>query len=392
MTVQLLSINGVSISPKIPDRIIVQLAPNTIVSYADIISATGTLKHPENFSIDGDREFDYIHYLALHDIYATMKPSAIQVLDHHPGSALFESLFVVKFYFVATIKKVFSPDQAALLVGILIGQKSLLSKDVLNQLQLSGLTHLVVLSGYNITAIGLAIATMFSWMGCGYRSRRIFAMMVISLFICMTGFSAASVRPWIMTMMVFLLQITTRPLRIERVVMIVLVIMVMINPRALIYDVSLHLSFIGFLGLAYGTPILEKWFSKFPEWYGIRDMIIETLSVQMSVLPYLLWMNGIFSPLMVVANLMTVPLTSMVMGLGFLGAGFALLVPKIILLPMFLILKVVLQYILSVAKIFSSMHFLIYTFGAISGWWIVGVYGMFVVGICYTTKVTANTL
>jgi hypothetical protein len=68
----------------------------TDVSYGDEVSVTGMIKHPENFMTDTDREFDYINYLAAHDIYGLMTVSHIEIINHHQKSIFIEELFKIK--------------------------------------------------------------------------------------------------------------------------------------------------------------------------------------------------------------------------------------------------------------------------------------------------------
>ena len=280
------------------------------VSYGDKVSVTGIIKHPENFMTDTDREFDYVNYLAVHDIYGLMNVSQIEILDHHQKSIFVENLFLIKKYFVTEIKNLFPKSEAGLFAGIIIGEKSLLPKEVLSDFQIAGLTHMIVLSGYNITIVATSIITLLAYCGFAYRSRRIGAMIAIPVFLIMTGLGASSVRAGIMSMIVFLLQITTRPAHNLRIILYTAGIMIFLNPRILLHDPGFHMSFLAFIGLVYVTPVLENIFKT-------QNLIIETLSVQIFVMPYILWMNGRVSLLLLVSNILTVPLVPIIMGTGF---------------------------------------------------------------------------
>lgn len=304
----------------IPDRVLVTLDPLAAgdVAYGDRVVLRGELSRPENFLTDTDREFDYVGYLAIHDVSATMRASSVEVSAHHREDRLSEALFAIKRRFVATVREVFPSPQSGLLAGIMIGEKSLLPQQVTQDFQIAGLTHMVVLSGYNITIVALSAMTVLAWLGLGYRARRGGALIIIPLFIVMTGMGASSVRAGIMSMIVFVLQITTRPNHVGRLILYALATMVYANPRILLYDPLLHMSFLAFVGLIFMTPVLAKRFSRFGEWFGLRDLAVETLSVQAFVMPYLLWMNGRFSMLLLFSNLLTVPAVPLIMGGGFL--------------------------------------------------------------------------
>lgn len=291
--------------------ILATLQNGSDVSYGDKVSVTGIIEHPENFMTDTDREFDYVNYLKVKDIYGLMKVSSIEVLEHHQGNVLVEKLYAIKKYFVGVIRNLFPKAEAGLFAGIIIGEKSLLPKEVLEDFQIAGLTHMIVLSGYNITIIALFMITLLANAGFGYRERRVGAILIIPLFLIMTGLGASSLRAGIMSIMVFILQITTRPAHTFRIILYTLGIMVFANPRILLHDPSFHMSFLAFVGLIYVTPVLEALFKR-------SNFIIETLSVQIFVLPYILWMNGRVSLLLLVSNVLTVPIIPFIMGLGFI--------------------------------------------------------------------------
>ena len=374
VTIKLVSINGITISSAIPDRVLVTLASGSDLSYGDQIYFVGKLQHPESFTTDTDREFDYPHYLQIHDVYETVHPKTFRLISSHASFLKF--IFSIKKYFVHSIVQLF-PDksQAGLFAGIVIGEKSLFPANNLSDFQIAGLTHMIVLSGYNITIVALAMITILAWCGLGYRARRFGALVAIPIFVVMTGLGASSVRAAIMSMMVFVLQIVTRPVSVTRVVLVTLVSMVVINPPSLVWDPSLHLSFLAFLGLAYASPMVGKLLQKSPELFGLRDLAIETIGVQIVVLPYLLWMSGRVSILLFFANFLTVPLTPVVMGLGFAATIISMIpfvssIGWIISFPV----KILLSYIINIAHIAASIHEATFLIPVFSGWWMIGIY------------------
>ena len=357
------------------DHIQVSFPAHTNVSYGDSVSVVGTLHTPQSFMTDTGREFDYPTYLLVHGIAATMSTKNIQVLDHHEKSRFVEDLFLVKKYFTNEVQKLFPSPENGLFAGIVIGEQSLLPKTNLTEFQIAGLTHMIVLSGYNITVVALGAMWILVMVGFGYRARRIGAIVAIPIFIIMTGMGASSVRAGIMAIIVFLLQLDTRPAHSFRIILLTLSIMVAINPYALLYDPSLHLSFLAFIGLVYVTPITEFLFQKYnvAEWGGMRDLLIETLSVQLFVLPYIIWMSGRVSLLILISNLITVPLTPLVM-----GAGFTVTLLGMIVNPIGVILAKpiswIMTYMLSVAHIVASIRATTFTLPPFGGWVMVGIY------------------
>ncbi len=372
---------------KTGDHIQISLPAHTNVSYGDSVSVTGTLHTPKSFMTDTGREFDYPTYLLVHGIVATMSTKQLQVVNHHNKSRFVEDLFLVKKYFTNEVQKLFPSPEAGLFAGIVIGEQSLLPKTNLTEFQIAGLTHMIVLSGYNITVVALGAMWVLAIVGLGYRARRVGAIIAIPIFIIMTGMGASSVRAGIMAIIVFLLQLDTRPAHSFRIILLTLSIMVAITPYALLYDPSLHLSFLAFIGLVYVTPITEFLFAKYnvADWGGMRDLLIETMSVQLFVLPYIIWMSGRVSLLILISNLITVPLTPLVMGTGFTVTLLGMIIGplgQVLAKP----ISWIMTYMLSVAHIVASIRATTFTLPPFGGWVMVGIYVFIVIIIMVTNQ------
>lgn len=280
------------------------------VAYGDRVTISGTLDHPESFTTTSGRVFEYDNYLAVHDVYATMKIYTVVIKENNQGSKIKKYLFSIRNSFQEKIVSFIKYPESGLLSGILLGQKTMLPQDLVKDFQIAGLSHVMVLSGYNITIIVMFASTLFATFGCGYRTRRWCALGMIPLFIIMTGFGASSVRAGIMAAMLLMLQITTRPNYSFRVLFITAGSMIFYNPRILLHDPSFHLSMLAFIGLLYMTPVLVNFLRQ-------DNLIIETMAVQITVLPYLLYSTGIFSALSLLVNIVTVPLVPGIMLGGF---------------------------------------------------------------------------
>jgi competence protein ComEC len=353
------------------------LQNGTSVSYGDTIKAVGVMKYPENFMTDTDREFDYVNYLKVHDIYGLMKVSTSEIISQHNKSLFIEKLFLIKKYFVDTVKNLFPKSEAGLFAGISIGEKSLLPKDILADFQIAGLTHMIVLSGYNITIIAMSTITLLAYSGLGYRARRVGAMLIIPVFLVMTGLGASSVRAGCMSMILFLLQITTRPAHHLRIIFYTAVIMIFANPRILLRDPSFHMSFLAFIGLVYVTPIMSKFFNGDEESFFLKKLFIETFSVQVFVMPYIIWMNGRVSLLLLVSNILTVPLVPIIMGTGFVVTLLAMVtypLGAMLAVPV----KLGLTYIIWVAHGVASVKAVTFVVPPFGLWVMILIYGAMV--------------
>jgi competence protein ComEC len=133
-------------------------------------------------------------------------------------------------------------------------------------------------------------------------------------------------------------------------------VMVYINPRILLYDPSFHMSFLAFIGLIYVTPIIKNFSLGIPEVFGLKDLLLETFSVQLFVMPYILWMSGRFSIFLLIANIITVPLVPLIMGFGFAAALLGMVIYQVGLVIMGPV-SIGLSYIIGIAHYVASLSF-----------------------------------
>lgn len=356
--------------------ILVRSLPDPMIRFGDRITVKGKLSRPESFTTDSGRIFDYPNYLASHGIYGTLKVSQITI-QSHKSQVLYDILFSLKRSFLLHIKQLFSRDTAGLLAGILVGEKSLLNEKILHDFQVAGLTHMIVLSGTNITIIASAMILFVAFLGYGYRTRYVATLGMIPLFIIMTGLDASALRAGIMALMGNILLLIHRPQHTLRSILLVVFIMFLVNPRMVAYDPSFHLSFLAFIGVAYSVPVVTRIIS--PEgWWGIKKLFLETFAVQATVLPYIFWMSGQVSLLSLLANLLTVPLVPLIMGLGFMATVVSYVSPflgMMVAVPV----QMMLQYIIHTASYIATFDHYIVTVPPFSGWLVMLLYTGYVV-------------
>src|SRR5574343_601552 len=131
--------------------------------YGQKLRLYGKLNAPFNFKSNGNRVFDYINFLSKDGIYFEMKKPKIEYLKNNEISII-RNLFKIKQSFLDNLKSVLGEPHAALAGGLVVGEKSALGKDLINDFRKAGLIHIVVLSGYNITIVADSIRKILSFL------------------------------------------------------------------------------------------------------------------------------------------------------------------------------------------------------------------------------------
>jgi len=309
------------------DKILVVMGLEEHFSYGDVVSLSGTLQKPKNFETDTGREFDYISYLQKDGIRYQMYIPKIQRISQGQGNMLKSALFHVKRVFVESLGSVLPEPHASLAAGVLLGAKNSLGKELEDSFRKSGLIHIVVLSGYNVSIVAHSIVSLFSRLPLLIRVGG--GTFGIALFALITGAGATVVRASIMAVLVLIARSTGRTYDTLRALFLAAAIMVFHNPLILMSDPSFQLSCMATFSLVVLSPHVERWLYFLPQQFSIKTTVASTIATQLFLLPLLIYMTGMVSIVSLITNLLvllTIPLTmltSFITGIVSLVSQFA---------------------------------------------------------------------
>jgi len=238
---------------------------------------------------------------------------------------------MIKEYFVSVVLQYLPNSQASMLVAMLWGDVSGVSKIFYNQMVVTGLIHILVVSGSNLMIVvkGL-IELLAQWVG--RRRSIIFGIGVGWFYVNLVGWQIPATRAVVMVTVMYLGQLLGRKTNLVRMLALVMTIMVIADYRVL-GSVSFWMSFLAFIAV-----------SQNPD----EGVIRTTLRVNLWLLPLLAWKFGSLSLIAPLSNLMTLFLVEIITVLGFLG---------IIFNPLLWLLYPLLVYIQKVVEILSMPSF-----------------------------------
>lgn len=324
-------------------------------AYGDRLRIAGKLERPKNFQDETTlREVNYVSHLAKDGIYYELFKPNIELLARGEGNWIIWKLFSFKRAFIQNINSLIPQPHAALLGGLVVGAKQSLGKKLLDDFRTVGVIHIVVLSGYNITIIAYFIEWLFSRLR--KNMRLIIAATAMILFALMVGASATVVRATIMALLVVLARSTGRMYAVTRALLVAGVVMLIHNPKILVFDTSFQLSFLATVGLIYFSPLIEPRVKWVTEKLKLREVVVATVATQAFVLPFLLYKTGILSLVSLPVNLLILVAVPATMLLGFLTgiAGFAW---SMLALPFAWGAYALLAYELAVVEWFARLPF-----------------------------------
>ena len=343
-------------------------------SYGDTLTLVGKLTRPSPFLTDKGKVFDYRMYLKKEGIFYTMYNPTIDRIAVGGGNPVKRELFALKRKFLEQIGRVIEEPQVSLLGGLVVGAKRSLGEELLNDFRTTGIVHIVVLSGYNVTIVAEFIMRVLSFLpliltwSLGVGS--------IILFALITGAGATIVRASIMAILVIIARATGRTYQITRALLLAGFVMVFYNPEILAFDSSFQLSFMATVGLIHLAPKLEQYFGWVPTRWQLREFATATISTQLFVLPLLLYKMGQLSIVALPVNLLVLPTVPITMLTGFL-TGFVGFFNQILSLPLAYITDALLSYQLFVVEVFSKIPFASVSIETFPLWGVVLVYFLY---------------
>ncbi len=352
----------------------------TDVTYGDEVRVSASFKKPG--VIEGEewgRDFDYGAYLAKDNVYYTANFAEVEVLSRGHGNPFLALLLKVKASVVTHAKRILAEPYASLLLGLIVAGRDALPAGVLEEFRRAGVVHIVVLSGYNITIIAEFLRRfmqkLFLWwkLPAVPQAAAAASLTGILLFVLMTGAEATVVRAAIMAGIVIAAKFFGRTYSAPRALFFAAFLMLVENPKVLVFDPSFQLSFLATIGLIYVVPHAERGCAWVTECFELRATLAQTIATQITVLPLLVYSVGDVSLVSLPANmliLLIVPLTMLVGFTAVLVSYFG----SLLAIPFAYVSYLLLGWILGVAHILGSLSFATINVPHIGVWHAMGMY------------------
>jgi competence protein ComEC len=314
-----------------------------VFEYGDPVTVRGKLQLPEPIDT-----FQYDQYLSRYNIYSLMYRGNISLLEEKNMSHITKYLYRIKTVFESQINLLYPEPHASFMAGLLTGSRKGIPEDRLEDFNKTGLTHIIAISGYNITIVITVIMSALFWLPTKLRySAAIASIILFTLFV---GASAAVVRAAIMGILGLIALQAGHKTSAMLSVLWTALLMVGWNPKILWYDASFQLSFLAVIGLIMLSPLLEPFFTRVPRTFAMRESLTMTIAAQITATPLIILLFGRLSLISPITNLLVAPALPLAMLLGFVGTLISF-----ISMPLGLLISycgwATLEWVLFIAKI-----------------------------------------
>jgi len=360
--------------------------------YGDVLQIAGKLEEPPE-----DEDFSYKQYLIRQGIYSWMQRSEqVDRIGQNQGSVFLASIFRIKHTLESQINELWPEPESSLLAGLLLGVRRGFSEEFQDALKRTGTTHIIAISGYNISIIVLLLQRLMSQTIPRKKQLPIFTIGII-LFTILVGASASVVRAALMGWLVLLAAYLGRLSRVTTSLLLASSLMIILNPFTL-WDLGFQLSFLATAGIIWIYPLVgqSSWYKKVLEdrkpksndqdnglndqakaskgrlfrlsqkvysgsWVYVWETLMVTLAAQVLVLPIILYNFGEISLISPLVNLFVLFPIPAAMLFGFLAALLGFISP-LLALPISFVAWVILHYIVEVIRFASGFPIALITF------------------------------
>lgn len=286
--------------------------------YGEEVIATGTLRSA------AELDDALANFLRVRNVESILDRASIEPLGSNRGYRLFTALYALREHIETLITAILPEPHASLLMGLLAGSRGSMPRSLADDFKATGLTHIVAISGYNITMLITILGTLLFWLP--QRWRFVPSVLLVVGFTILTGASASAVRAAIMGILGLVAINTGRVKHSRLAVLWTASAMVLWNPALLWYDAGFQLSFLALLGIMEIPPLLRPYLQWVPQCLGLRETLCLTLSAQMMASPWILYLFGQLSLIAPVSNLVVpalVPAATISGGVATIGAALS---------------------------------------------------------------------
>jgi len=250
-----------------------------------------------------------------------------QIIKVEESKSFQGQLLKLKTNLVSKIKLFLPRKEADFLAGLLFGEKNNFSPDFKLAMKKSGTTHLVALSGYNISIVVMFFMMIFTSFLPRFLSIFGSVLGVVS-FVIMTAGESSVMRAAIMGILILLAEERGSLFDVRNIIVLSAFLMLIFNPYLLVFDVGFELSFLALVGIVYLKPLLfyeDKKEVQEESLFSWKEAMRTTFAAQILVFPLLLHTFGYFSFSSFLSNVLILWLIPLTMFLGFLSVGMGII-------------------------------------------------------------------
>lgn len=316
--------------------------PEEAPVYGDRVRIDGWLRPPERPRNPG--QFDFAAWLRRRGILTELwlrEPGDAVVLSSGHGSPLVEASQEFRQWTQRCLRLDLErePAVAAVIASMVLGTADEAADHLAEAFRQTGTFHLFAVSGFNVAILALLVQWLLQPLGLGRGKLSPVVIVPVLLFYALvTGLGASSVRATLMAAVLLTAAWSEHPARLLNSLGAAALLILAWDPQQL-FGAGFQLSFLVVLALlALADPILQRIRSlggpdpflpevllpRWRQWLERRriellGLVAASLAAWLGSAPLMFWHFHTVTPIALLANLLAVPLATVILGLGLLS-------------------------------------------------------------------------
>lgn len=300
---------------------------------------------------------DYVQVDGVLTTEGAVKQARVTVIEKNRGNKFMGQLSVLRKSLLPVSRQFLPPREAALINGLVLGEKSQGDKAYTEALRKTGTLHIIVVSGANLTMVAGFILQLRGILGL--KLAITCSIVVVWLYALLTGAQPPVIRAAIMVSLTFLAQLAGRQQWQLYSLFFAATCMLVIKPQ-LISEISFQLSFAATLGIILFSQRFYVYFADVKFSFGkqlrhlpfsVAENLSTTLAAQLLVVPLILYHFHEISLLSPLVNVLVLPvvfyltlLGVLLLFVGYFSSFLGTAVSWLILLPASYFSNVILMF------------------------------------------------
>ena len=278
----------------------------------DILNISGKLEsdvvmYPQRNKGDWE-SFDYSNYLKIKDVSYILKADKYEKAVSHE-TTMSRLSYRLRVLLLENLKKVMPDESAGVVMATVLGDDRGLSKDIKDSFRDSGLSHVLVFSGFNFSVIIGAFSILL--MSFSKRTR-VAASLLFSVFIFLLApLSAPTARAGAFVSYALLAEMFNKAYSAKFIFYLFVLSYVLFDPLAASYNASFHLSVLAVMAIIYGGEIIPSFTNN-----AIKSYLLMIFAIFIVTAPYIAYMFANVSLFSLFANAVALPIVSIITILG----------------------------------------------------------------------------
>lgn len=331
--------------------------------------------------------FDYSNYLKTKKIFGTvnLKEEDVEIISHDNSNIILRKIYELRNLMKTKIEKLLPKETSELCLGMLIGETSGIEENMQENFRDSNLSHILAVSGANVSYIIVSITYIFNKMCLRKRLSKIISIILLILFMLLTGCTSSVNRACIMAILMLIAELLYRKSDVYNNLAISALILLIINPYSLL-DIGFQLSYMGTIGIVFLHDKIGSFIkinNKIVKYFF--EMIAVTTCANLAIIPIMMFHFNTISLTFYFSNIIVGPILGIVVIIGFIMFFISLIFTPISSL-IAIVLNLMLKFIIKIAEITANMPFSKITIITPSFFFII-VWYLIIISISYKQKV-----